>query len=176
MGKMECGDSRLGLSVRIARSQAAALANNAACYSSLANIGRYQLGSGPAERTSETLTGGEAISSVPQLVTVLHLVAAGLGVSLMAASLQAPQVRGAIFKAVCDASPYNPLGPRLAAVRYFTVSDDFSVVGLQKQSMTILFVQSSPVAIHQIKKSLLLWGDAARIRDWMRSLWCAQRR
>ena len=41
--KMESGDSRLALSVRIARSQAAALAENAACYSSVANIGRYQL-------------------------------------------------------------------------------------------------------------------------------------
>jgi hypothetical protein len=61
---MESGDSCSGLSVRIARSQAAALANNAACYSSVANIGRYQLGSGPAERTSETLTGGEAISTI----------------------------------------------------------------------------------------------------------------
>jgi hypothetical protein len=61
---MESGDSRLGLSVRIARSQAAALAKNAACYSSVANIGRYQLCSGPAERTSETLTGGEAISTI----------------------------------------------------------------------------------------------------------------
>jgi hypothetical protein len=61
---MESGDSRLGLSVRIARSRVAALAENAACYSSVANIGRYQLGSGPAERTSETLTGGEAISTI----------------------------------------------------------------------------------------------------------------
>ena len=47
--------SRLDLSVRIARSRAAALAKNAACYSSVASIDRYQLGSGPAERTSETL-------------------------------------------------------------------------------------------------------------------------
>jgi hypothetical protein len=61
---MESGDSCSGLSVRIARSQAAALAENAARYSSVANIGRYQLGSGPAERTSETLTGGEAISAI----------------------------------------------------------------------------------------------------------------
>jgi len=51
---MESGDSCSGLSVTIARRQAAALAENAACYSSVANIGRYQLGSGPAERTSET--------------------------------------------------------------------------------------------------------------------------
>jgi len=64
VGKMESGDSRLGLSVRIARSQAAALAKNAECYSPVANIGRYQLGSGPAERASETLTGGEAISTI----------------------------------------------------------------------------------------------------------------
>ena len=31
---------------------------------SVANIGRYQLCSGPAERTSETLTGAEAISTI----------------------------------------------------------------------------------------------------------------
>jgi hypothetical protein len=61
---MESGDSCSGLSVTIARSQAAALAENAAYYSSFANIGRYQLGSGPAERTRETLTGGEAISTI----------------------------------------------------------------------------------------------------------------
>jgi hypothetical protein len=53
--------SRLDLSVRIARSRAAALAKNAACYSSIANIRRHQLSSAPTERTSETLTGGEAI-------------------------------------------------------------------------------------------------------------------
>jgi DNA-binding transcriptional LysR family regulator len=47
--------------------------------------------------------------SVPQLVTVLHLVAAGLGVSLMAASLQALQVRGAIFKTLHDVSPITQL-------------------------------------------------------------------
>jgi len=33
----------------------AALANNAACYSYVANIGCYQVGLGPAERTSETI-------------------------------------------------------------------------------------------------------------------------
>jgi DNA-binding transcriptional LysR family regulator len=43
------------------------------------------------------------------VVAVLHLVAAGLGVSLMAASLQALQVRGAILRAVCDASPITQL-------------------------------------------------------------------
>ena len=36
---MERGDSRLGLSVRIARSRVAALARNAAFYSSLADVG-----------------------------------------------------------------------------------------------------------------------------------------
>jgi hypothetical protein len=62
--KMESGDSCLGLSVGIASSQAAALAENAPCYSSIANTGRYQVGSGPAERTRETPTGGEAISTI----------------------------------------------------------------------------------------------------------------
>jgi DNA-binding transcriptional LysR family regulator len=47
--------------------------------------------------------------SVPQLITVLHLVAAGLGVSLMTASLQALQVRGAIFKTIHDVSPITRL-------------------------------------------------------------------
>jgi len=42
----------------------ASLARNAECYSSVANIRRHQLGSAPAERTSETLTGGEAISTI----------------------------------------------------------------------------------------------------------------
>jgi hypothetical protein len=48
-------DTRFHVSVTIARSRAAALAKNATCYSSVANIGRYQLGTGPAERTSETI-------------------------------------------------------------------------------------------------------------------------
>ena len=48
-------DTRFHVSVRIARSRAAALAKNATCYSSVANIGRYQLGTGPAERTGETI-------------------------------------------------------------------------------------------------------------------------
>jgi DNA-binding transcriptional LysR family regulator len=47
--------------------------------------------------------------SVPQLVTVLHLVAAGLGVSLMAASLQALQVKGIVFKTIHDVSPITRL-------------------------------------------------------------------
>jgi hypothetical protein len=60
--KIESGDSSPGLSVRIARSQAAALAKNAACCSSVAT--RYQLGSRRAEWTSEMLTGGEVISAI----------------------------------------------------------------------------------------------------------------
>jgi hypothetical protein len=48
-------DIRFHVSVRIASSRAAALAKTAARYSSVANIGRYRLGSGPAERTSETI-------------------------------------------------------------------------------------------------------------------------
>src|SRR3984885_10512776 len=47
--------------------------------------------------------------AVPQLITVLHLVAAGLGVSLVAASLQALQVKGVVFKAIHDVSPITRL-------------------------------------------------------------------
>jgi len=47
--------------------------------------------------------------AIPQLVTVLHLVAAGLGVSLVAASLQALQVKGVVFKAIHDVSPITRL-------------------------------------------------------------------
>ena len=47
--------------------------------------------------------------SVPQLVTVLHLVAAGLGVSLVAASLQALQIKGVVFKTIHDVSPITRL-------------------------------------------------------------------
>ena len=54
VGKVESGDGRLGLSVRIARSQTAALAKNAARYSSVANIGRYQLGPKRAECVNST--------------------------------------------------------------------------------------------------------------------------
>jgi DNA-binding transcriptional LysR family regulator len=47
--------------------------------------------------------------SVPQLVTIVQLVAAEVGVSLVAASLQAFQVKGAIFKEIHDVSPKTRL-------------------------------------------------------------------
>jgi DNA-binding transcriptional LysR family regulator len=47
--------------------------------------------------------------SVPQLVTIVQLVAAEVGVSLLAASLQNYQVKGVIFKELHDVSPNTRL-------------------------------------------------------------------
>jgi DNA-binding transcriptional LysR family regulator len=47
--------------------------------------------------------------SVPQLVTIVQLVAAELGVSLVAASLQALQIKGVVFKEIHDVSPVTRL-------------------------------------------------------------------
>jgi DNA-binding transcriptional LysR family regulator len=47
--------------------------------------------------------------SVPQLVTIVQLVAAELGVSLVAASLQALQIKGVIFKEIHDVAPVTRL-------------------------------------------------------------------
>ena len=53
----------------------AALAKNAAFYSSVANIGCYQVGSGPAEQTSETIL-TIARLSVGSLRVLLRLIEA----------------------------------------------------------------------------------------------------
>ena len=68
-------DTRFHVSVRIARSRVAALAKNAAFYSSVANIGCYQVGSGPAEQTSETIL-TIARLSVGSLRVLLRLIEA----------------------------------------------------------------------------------------------------
>jgi DNA-binding transcriptional LysR family regulator len=47
--------------------------------------------------------------SVPQLVTIVQLVAAEIGVSLMPASLQAFQIKGVVFKELNDVSPKTRL-------------------------------------------------------------------
>ena len=47
--------------------------------------------------------------SVPQLVTIVQLVAAEIGVSLVAASLQAFQIKGVVFKEIHDVSPKTRL-------------------------------------------------------------------
>jgi DNA-binding transcriptional LysR family regulator len=47
--------------------------------------------------------------SVPQLVTIVQLVAAEIGVSLVAASLQAFQIKGVVFKEIHDVSPNTRL-------------------------------------------------------------------
>jgi DNA-binding transcriptional LysR family regulator len=47
--------------------------------------------------------------SVPQLVTIVQLVAAEVGVSLVPASLQAFQIKGVIFKELQDVSPKTRL-------------------------------------------------------------------
>jgi DNA-binding transcriptional LysR family regulator len=47
--------------------------------------------------------------SVPQLVTIVQLVAAEVGVSLVPASLQAFQIKGVIFKELHDVSPKTRL-------------------------------------------------------------------
>jgi DNA-binding transcriptional LysR family regulator len=47
--------------------------------------------------------------SVPQFVTIVQLVAAEIGVSLMAASLQAFQIKGVVFKEIHDVSPKTRL-------------------------------------------------------------------
>jgi DNA-binding transcriptional LysR family regulator len=47
--------------------------------------------------------------SVPQLVTIVQLVAAEIGVSLVAASLQEFQIRGVVFKELHDVSPKTRL-------------------------------------------------------------------
>jgi DNA-binding transcriptional LysR family regulator len=47
--------------------------------------------------------------SVPQLVTIVQLVAAEVGVSLMPASLQAFQIKGVVFKELNDVSPKTRL-------------------------------------------------------------------
>jgi DNA-binding transcriptional LysR family regulator len=47
--------------------------------------------------------------SVPQLVTIVQLVAAEVGVSLVAASLQAYQIKGVVFKELHDVSPKTRL-------------------------------------------------------------------
>jgi DNA-binding transcriptional LysR family regulator len=47
--------------------------------------------------------------SVPQLVTIVQLVAAELGVSLVAASLQSLQIKGVVFKEIHDVSPMTRL-------------------------------------------------------------------
>jgi DNA-binding transcriptional LysR family regulator len=47
--------------------------------------------------------------SVPQLVTIVQLVAAEIGVSLVAASLQAFQIKGVVFKELHDVSPKTRL-------------------------------------------------------------------
>ena len=47
--------------------------------------------------------------SVPQLVTIVQLVAAEIGVSLVAASLQAFQIKGVVFKEIHDVSPTTRL-------------------------------------------------------------------
>jgi DNA-binding transcriptional LysR family regulator len=47
--------------------------------------------------------------SVPQLVTIVQLVAAEIGVSLVAASLQEFQIKGVVFKELHDVSPKTRL-------------------------------------------------------------------
>jgi len=47
--------------------------------------------------------------SVPQLVTIVQLVAAEIGVSLLPASLQAFQIKGVVFKELHDVSPKTRL-------------------------------------------------------------------
>jgi DNA-binding transcriptional LysR family regulator len=47
--------------------------------------------------------------SVPQSVTIVQLVAAEIGVSLVAASLQALQIKGVVFKEIHDVSPKTRL-------------------------------------------------------------------
>ena len=47
--------------------------------------------------------------SVPQLVTIVQLVAAEIGVSLVATSLQAFQIKGVVFKELHDVSPKTRL-------------------------------------------------------------------
>src|ERR1700678_25560 len=47
--------------------------------------------------------------SVPQLVTIVQLVAAEIGVSLVAALLQAFQIKGVVFKEIHDVSPNTRL-------------------------------------------------------------------
>lgn len=47
--------------------------------------------------------------SVPQLVTIVQLVAAEIGVSLVPASLQAFQIKGVVFKDIHDVSPKTRL-------------------------------------------------------------------
>jgi LysR substrate binding domain len=50
--------------------------------------------------------------SVPQLVTIVQLVAAEIGVSLVAASLQDFQIKGVVFKELHDVSPKTRLDGR----------------------------------------------------------------